>query len=82
MGLSMRRDKWANPIRFDNLDPLTSVFGRTQCCKLTTGLSPTGATGQTAINHWNYPQIAFNSGRIRDLSVYLPISALRHTVRS
>ena len=47
MGLSMRRDKWANPIRFDNLDPLRSVFGRTQCCKITTLLSPASVTGQT-----------------------------------
>jgi hypothetical protein len=61
----MRRDKWAKPIRFDNLDPLKGVFGRTQCCKITTELSPLHITGLTRINRNTFDTLRGALGPIR-----------------
>ena len=82
MGLSMRRDKWANPIRFDNLDPLRGVFGRTQCCKITTGLSLVGTTGQTSTNCNTFAILHGFLGRICSFPAYLADRALRHEFRT
>ena len=82
MGLSMRRDKWAKPIRFDNLDPLRGVSGRTQCCKIATLLSPSSATGWTTGNISNLLCLPDEFAKTWRFWLISRFSAVRQVLRS